>query len=168
MNKKVIGVFGVILVLILLIVISNISPREKLSNDPSVILSNAKYESENINDDEQKEFNEIGLEDFISILNNNKNQIVLIGREGCSYCKVAFPIIKNISYKYDLDINYLNVDKFNDEERETFLNSHEVFKEDFGTPLLLMIKNKEVVEKQDGLTDTIHYVKLLKDNGFIK
>jgi len=168
MDKKVIGVFGVILVLILLIVISSISPREKLTNDVSIILSNAKYESQNIEEDEQKDFKEINLEEFLNILNNDNKQVVLIGREGCSYCKIASPIIKNINYEYDLNINYLDVDKLNDEERETFLNSHQVFKEDFGTPLLLIIKNKNIVEKQDGLTDRLHYIKLLKDNGFIK
>ena len=168
MNKKIIIVVGIILVIILLIITSSIKPKEKLSNDPNIILSNAEYESENVKENELKELNEINLKDYFDMYNNKSREIVLIGKPTCGYCEIAIPIIENINYEYNLNINYLDIAKLTEDENNEFINSNELYQEDFGTPILVIIGNKKIYSNQSGLTDHAHYVKLLKDNKLIK
>ena len=171
MNKKVITVFGIIIVVVLLIIVASINPNEKEENgeeDLYQIVNNAKEESANVKEEEQKEFKEINVSEYIEMYNGNEKQLVVVGRPTCSYCTIAIPIIKNIAYKYDLNINYLNVDNFEGDDQQTFINSDKQFEEGFGTPMLLAVSNGKINDMVDGLTDNSHYVKFFKKHGFIK
>ena len=174
MNKKTIGIVGVVLLVILLIIGSTINPdKEKknkgLSNDPEIIMQNAQEESEEYrNSKEQKEFTSIDINAYIEYLNGEDKKIVLVARPTCHYCQLAEPIIKKAAYDYDIEINYLNTDNFSEEDGQTFMNSNENFSEGFGTPMLLVVSNNEIKDVVDGLTDYAHYVKFFKENKFVK
>jgi len=169
MNKKTFGIIGVILIVLLLIISCFISTDKKSSSDDiQTIISNAEKESENVKDNEKKEFIDISIDDYLNKYNSEENSLVLIGRPTCHYCQIAEPILHNISYKYNIDINYLNTDNFQDGDSEKLIKSDSFFTNGFGTPLLLVISNGSIKDKQDGLTDTNHYIEFLKENEFIK
>lgn len=169
MNKKTFGIIGIVLVVILLIVSCSIKSdkEEKSSDDIQTIINNAQKESENVKEEEQKEFTEINIDEYLNKYNGEEKSIVLIGRPTCHYCQIAEPILHNIAYKYDLNIFYLNTDNFQDGDSEKLVNSDSFFSEGFGTPLLLVLSNGSINSKVDGLTDTNHYVEFFKSNGFI-
>lgn len=173
MNKKTLGIIGVILVIILLIICSTITPKEKdtneLSDDMNVIITNAQQESEEFsNSSEQKDFTEINATTYLEYYNGEEEKIILIARPTCHYCQIAEPILHRIAYEYDLEINYLNTDEFKDEDASIVMNSDELFAEGFGTPLLLSLSNGKINDTVDGLTDYAHYVEFFKKNKYIK
>lgn len=169
MDKKKLGIIGIIVLVILIIISCTINPdKEKSSNDnPNTIVANATEESNNIKEEEKKDFIEINVGEYISKYNGEEKTLVLVGRPTCHYCQIAEPILKNINYKYDLNINYLNIDNFQDGDGEKFINTNEYFSEGFGTPLLLVISNGSINDIVDGLSDTEHYIDFLKQNEFI-
>ena len=69
--------------------------------------------------------------------------------------------------KYNIDINYLNTDNFQDEDSQKLINSDSYFSEGFGTPLLLVIGDGSIKDRLDGLSDTKHYIEFLKKNGYV-
>lgn len=170
MNKKVFGIIGVILIVLLLLISSSVTKDKETSSsdDIQTIISNAQEESENVKENEQKEFIDISIDDYLNKYNGEESSLVLIGRPTCHYCQIAEPILHNIAYKYNIDINYLNTDNFQDGDGQKLVESDSFFTNGFGTPLLLVVSNGSINDKQDGLTDTNHYIKFLKKNGYIK
>ena len=169
MKKKIGIIIGIIVLLALIGISFFINPKEEenLETDPEVILANAKKESEEIQKEEQKEFVEITVDDYLEYYQESDKTLVLIGRTGCQYCQIAEPIIRNLSYQYDLTIYYLNLDNFKEEDKSKLLNSNEVFQSNFGTPLFLLVGNNSIIDKVDGLTDKAHYKTFFKMNELI-
>lgn len=147
---------------------TNQTATKNLSEDPNVIINNAQKESKNVKDDERKKDKEIKTSDYLKYYAGNETKIVLLGSPDCPFCQVAEPILQNLAYEYDLEINYLSTDTFTAEDEKSLSESNELFSEGFGTPLLLIVKDNKIINKIDGLTDRGHYMKLFMDEGFIK
>lgn len=172
-EKSVIIILIIVLVIILGVGLFTGEKKESkkstsLSNDVEVILSNAQKESKNISDKEKKEFIMINAEKYLDYYKADNKTIILLAKPTCHYCQIAEPILANIAYEYDLDINYLNTDEFTQEDKETVINSDAYFSNGLGTPILLIVSNEEIVDVVDGLTDTAHYLDFFKKNGLIK
>lgn len=173
-NKK----FGIVIVVILVgllitsCFIGNDKPGKKTSNvmteDVNVILANAERESNAVTDEEKGEFNQINIDEYLDMYESSDKDIVLIARPTCGYCTVATPIIQKLIKEYDLDVNYLNTDNFDNDGNSKLVASDEFFSEGYGTPLLVVVSDNSIVDKVDGLTDTAHYLEFFKTNGFIK
>ena len=168
MNKKLLGLIGIVLLVILLIVSCSINTNDKASiNDTGAVLENATIEAAKVKENEKKEFTEVSVDEYLNIYNGELRTLVLIARPTCHYCQIAEPILHNIAYKYDININYLNTDNFQGEDSQKFIGSNELFSNGFGTPMLLIISNGKINDMIDGVTDTKHYVEFLKENKFI-
>ena len=174
-NKKIFTIIGIGLLIILLIVAcftgndnSKETDSDELSNDINTILENAKKESNAVTADEQGELKEINIDTYLDYYKDSENRVVLIARPTCGYCQIAEPIIKKIIKDYDAEIYYLNTDNLSGDDSAKFTQSDAEFKDGFGTPMLLVVGNSKISDKVDGLTDTAHYIKFLKDNKFIK
>lgn len=167
MNKKLFGIIGAIVLLVLLIVCCSINPGDKSSNDSESTLTNAINEASKIKEKEQKEFTEINIDEYLNIYNGEERKIVLIARPTCQYCQIADPILKNLAYKYNISINYLNIDNFQEDDAQKFIESNEFFGSNISTPMLLIVSNGKINDMIDGVTDTRHYTEFLKENNFI-
>lgn len=173
-NKEILIVIGVILVALILVFTlgSGDKSKPKTSTDDTQevnsILANAEKESSSVKENETKDFSSISVSDLVDLYGGEESKIVLIARPTCHYCQIAEPILHNIAYKYDLDINYLNTDEFTEEDEKIFEGIDELFSQGIGTPLLLIVGDGKIINTVDGLTDTSHYVSFFKDNGFIK
>lgn len=168
MNKKTLGIIGIIGIIVLIIISCSINPGDKTTNDSNNTLENATIEAANIKENEQKEFTEINVDEYLNKYNGNEKTLVLIARPTCHYCQIAEPIIHNLAYKYDLTINYLNTDTFYDDDKQKFMESDEFFENGFGTPMLLIVSEGKINDMVDGVTDTSNYIEFLKRNKFIK
>lgn len=172
-NNKKYAVIGLIALIIILLIISSFTgAKDKedktMSNDPEVIYENAQKESAAVKDNEKREFVQIDINQYFEKYNGSENTIVLIARPTCHYCQIAEPIIQNIMYKYDFDINYLNTDNFKEGDEESLTSSNEYFSSGLGTPTLLVVGNGTIVGNVGGLTDEAHYIEFFKQNGYIK
>ena len=130
------------------------------------IKEQAVKESESVKSSEKRDFISIDVNKFKELYEDDTNQIVLFSRPGCGYCQIADPILKNISYKYDFDINNVNTDEMNEEDFNTLKSLNSEF-EDFGTPLLLIVSNNNIVDEISGLTIRKKYIDFFKKYGFI-
>ena len=170
MNKKTIGIIGlVVLIAVVLIISISINPEKKIySDDPEIIIANATEEVSEIKSNEKKEFIEINVDEYIEMYNGEEKRIVLVGRPTCQYCQIAAPILQNIAYKYNIDIYYLNTDNFKDGDDQKFIESDEAWKDGFSTPTLMVVNNGKIHDLVNSLKDTMHYIEFMKNNGYIK
>ncbi len=172
-NNKILVILGIVLAVILIIICSmvgtdsNNTKTDKVMEDGQTIVTNAQKESEAVKDDEKKEFTQINVDKYLEYYAGEENKIILVARPTCHYCQIAEPILQNISFKYNIEINYLNTDEFSDDDQTKFINSDDTFKDGFGTPFLLIVSNNKIVSSVNGLTDEDHYISFFKTNGFI-
>lgn len=172
-NNKILVILGIVLAVILIIICSmvgtdsNNTKTDKVMEDGQTIVTNAQKESEAVKDEEKKEFTQINVDKYLEYYAGEENKIILVARPTCHYCQIAEPILQNISFKYNIEINYLNTDEFSDDDQTKFVNSDDTFKDGFGTPFLLIVSNNKIVSSVNGLTDEDHYISFFKTNGFI-
>lgn len=124
--------------------------------------------SSDIPEDEQGDLNEIDIDEYLDLKEGDEASIIYIARPTCHYCQEMEPIVKNIVYEYGVEVNYLNTDELDDDGQAKLVKSDDYFSEGYGTPLLLVVKDDEIVDIQEGLTDKDATVNFLKDNGFIE
>jgi len=175
-NQKYLAGISVLLLVVLIIIScfvgdknNNSTSKSNNSNEenPQVIIENAQKESSSVKEEERKELPEIKMDTYLDYYSGEEKKLVLLARHTCSYCQIAEPIIENLAYKYDLDISYLNTEKFKDDDESKLVKSDEFFSNGFGTPLLLIVGENKIIDKVDGATDTAHYTDFLKVNGYI-
>ena len=123
--------------------------------------------SSDIPEDEQGDLNEIDIDEYLDLLKGDEASIIYVARPTCHYCQEMEPIVRNIVYEYGVEVNYLNTDELDDDGQAKLVKSDDYFSEGYGTPLLLVVKDDEIVDIQEGLTDKDATVNFLKDNGFI-
>ncbi len=173
-KKKIFYIIGAVIFVALVVISIVISPKDNgsgsnyKSENPTAIMANAQSESAAVQDSEKGEFAQIDVDTYLAYLAGSEGKLVLVARPTCSYCQIAEPIIQKIIHDYNVEISYLNTDNFEGDDQVNFINSADAFKEGFGTPMLLLVKDGGIVDTIDGLTDTSHYVDFLKNYGFIK
>lgn len=170
-KNTILFVAAIVLVIVLIVASFFVGTKtggETSSSDPNAILENAQKESKAVKETEMKEHTKIDVAKYLEYYAGSEQKLILVGRKGCPYCQIADPILKNLAYQYNIEINYLDTDEFTDETQTQFIKSDEQFSEGFGTPLLMIVKDNQIVDLIDGLVDTEHYVEFLTAYGFIQ
>ena len=137
------------------------------SSSASDMTSRAQEESANVPDDEQKDFNDIDIDEYLDLYDGSEDSIVLFSRPTCGFCQIAEPILHHIAYQYKLTINHVNTDEMSSSDEKKLVESDDYFSDGFGTPLLVVVSNGEIVDMVSGLVDTENYVKFFTKHGFI-
>ena len=137
------------------------------SSSASDMTSRAQEESANVPDDEQKDFNDIDIDEYLDLYDGSEDSIVLFSRPTCGFCQIAEPILHHIAYQYKLTINHVNTDEMSSSDETKLVESDYYFSDGFGTPLLVVVSNGEIVDMVSGLVDTENYVKFFTKHGFI-
>ena len=137
------------------------------SSSASDMTSRAQEESANVPDDEQKDFNDIDIDEYLDLYDGSEDSIVLFSRPTCGYCQIAEPILHHIAYQYKLTINHVNTDEMSSSDETKLVESDDYFSDGFGTPLLVVVSNGEIVDMVSGFVDTDSYVSFFTDNVFI-
>ena len=174
-NNLIIFICAILLVLVLLVISFNVdnkgdksSGTSTLSNDPNVILENATKESESATIDKMRDFVEIDSNKYLELYSDNKHSVVLFIKTGCSFCETAIPILKTILFENkELVINSINISDLTVDDRKAIYDSNNYFST-IGTPLLLVVKDNEIVDKIEGLTDRAHYLEFFEKYQLIK
>lgn len=135
------------------------------SNDQELDLySRAVRDSNNVED--MKQLYSIDVSQYLNYFYGEENKLILVGNDGCGYCKIARPIIQGIMFEHDFDIYYLDTDDFTTETEDEFMSSNEDLSS-FSTPLLMVVSKGEIVDRIEGLYDKDGYVDFFTKNNFI-
>ncbi len=169
-SKKVaLIVVGLIIFFGLIFYLSTLSGKgqyqEPVSENENYDMTDVGAESSSISEDEMKDLKEISVDDYLSLKESDeKYSVIYIGRPTCSHCTVQLPIMKHMAYKYNIEINYLNTDNFDSEGKDAtkLQKSDDYFSEGWGTPLVLIVKDDEIVEYSEGETSIARLTELFK------
>ncbi len=132
------------------------------------ILAQATKESGEVSDDERTAPNDISVDDYLELYQSDELSLVLLSKESCSYCKLAIPIIENIIYENNVDINRVDVGDLSSDDTSKLIGSDEYFSQGYGTPLLMVVGNNSIKDKIEGLTTKDEYKEFFKKYGFME
>lgn len=112
-------------------------------------------------------FNELSLNDYLEIIKKDEKSIILVARPTCSFCEKFSPVLKQAMDDMNLNINYIDTDKFSSEDWTTFSESLSYLNsEEWGTPLVLIVQNGEVIAENNGYVDLSTIKSFFKNNGY--
>lgn len=143
--------------------------KDQTTNNNENSVGDAAGESANISEDEMGDLKNIGIEEYLDIKENNeKYSIIYIGRPTCSACKMQDPYLKNVASEYNLTVYYLNTDELSAQEHSQLMASDAYFNNGYGTPLLLIVQNDQIIDLAQGARQKDGLVTFFKTNGFIQ
>lgn len=112
-------------------------------------------------------FNEVTLSEYLELIAKDEKSIILIARPTCYYCELFAPILKQAKDDLGLTINYIDTDKLTQSDYTTFNASLSVLNTgEWGTPYVLIVKNKEVLAENSGYVELDAIKKFFTDNGY--
>lgn len=121
----------------------------------------------NKNSNKSKLF-ELNVNEVIEKLNNKETFILCVSQTTCSHCHSYKPKLENITKKYDIEIFYIDIDKYSKKERDLFKDNVSF---DGGTPVTIFFKEgeeKTTSNRINGNVNTEKIIDKLKKNNFIK
>ena len=100
-------------------------------------------------------------------------QIVYIGRSTCGFCVQFLPILQQAQKDYDYETLYLDITTVKTTEQLDRIleldNESGFLDKNFGsTPMVLLMKNSEIVDTSVGYKEYSEYSEWLEKNGFTK
>lgn len=108
-----------------------------------------------------------GYDEYEKLLKSDDNNIIVVGQSTCGYCVQAKIILNEIAEENNIKINYLNVSYLTEEEGEKFTNSLDYFAGEWGTPVMMITKDGEMVDIIEQLVSKEEYIEFLEDNGVL-
>ena len=157
---KILKVFGIILVVAIVIGVaigvSNIKKGDTNSDN--------NVETTEL---EKAGFNEVTLSEYLDLVKSSEKSIILVARPTCGYCQQFTPILKQAMEDMNLTINYIDTDKFSEDDWTPFTESLDYLKsEQWGTPLTLIVQNGEAIAENNGYVELDTIKESFTNNGF--
>ena len=157
---KILKVFGIILVVTIVIGVaigvSNIK-KDDTNSDNNVETTEL----------EKAGFNEVTLSEYLDLVKSSEKSIILVARPTCGYCQQFTPILKQAMEDMNLTINYIDTDKFSEDDWTPFTESLDYLKsEQWGTPLTLIVQNGEAIAENNGYVELDTIKEFFTNNGF--
>ena len=115
----------------------------------------AKFACDATPSEEYENLGKLTYEKYKCLYENEEPFAVIFSQTTCGYCMQFKPIINEYVGKNNIPLYFIEVNTLSDEERQGLLGSLSYFddNENWGTPLTLGIKNKEVVANISGFTE---------------
>lgn len=124
-------------------------------------------DGEEIKESEQADLTDMDIAGLKKAVSNKDKKFVFLGSEYCGWCNYQKPILKYLVYKYDVEINYLNVGEMNEDGQAYLASLHDDLAS-FGTPTFIVVENGKVTYVDSGARGTKPMISLLTEQGFIK
>lgn len=154
---KVLKIIGIILLIIIVIggaIGVSYMKDDSVSSEETVTLETAG-------------FNEVTLDEYLSLIKEDEQNIILVARPTCTYCELFTPTLKQAMDDMKLTINYIDTDKFTNEDWTTFNSSLDYLNtEEWGTPLVLIVKSGQTVAVNSGYVDLDTIKSFFEANGY--
>ena len=110
-------------------------------------------------------FYEITYSNYLEKIDSNEPFLVVIVKDGCGYCEMYEPILKEVADEYNLPINYINLTNLSEEEYNNLAQSNAYLKKNqWGTPTTLFMLGDSVIDSIGGYVDKDKFVDFVKEN----
>lgn len=114
-------------------------------------------------------FNEITYSEYLEKVDSNEPFLVVIVKDGCTYCEMYEPILDEVAGEYNLPISYINLTNITDDEYSDLATSNSYLKKnDWGTPTTLFMLGNAVVDSIGGYVDKDTFVSFAKENFVVE
>ena len=110
---------------------------------------------------------ELTYDEFVQKIDNEESFVLCISLTTCSHCATYKPKLESVAKDYGIDLYYIDIDKYSDEEQEEFVK---VINFNDTTPTTVFLKNgKETTASNriNGDVSTSRIIDKLKSNDFI-
>lgn len=117
-----------------------------------------------INNNSKGDLIALSYNDVKEKIDNKETFVLCISRTTCSHCADFKPKLKEVAKDNNIDIYYIDVDKYDEEEFSNLISF------DGSTPTTIFIKNGEeetTSNRINGDTSKSKIIDKLKSNGFI-
>lgn len=125
-------------------------------------------EGEELPEGEQKDLVSLSISELKKSIDNKEKKFVMLGTESCYWCIQQKPILQYLSYKYNIDIHYIEVGSLSEDDSNTLTSLHEDLAGGFGTPTFLIVEDGKVASTMSGALGTSDMTDVLKQNKFIE
>lgn len=125
-------------------------------------------DNEIIAEDAELALNYIDYETYEDLLASDDKEVIVVGQTTCGYCVQAKVILNDVATEHEVEINYIDYAKLDTDEQESFIESLEYFQEEeWGTPIMMIVQDGEIVDMIEQLETEDEYVEFLEENEVI-
>lgn len=113
----------------------------------------------------------IGFNEYKDLVSKDDTTVIVIGQTTCSHCIAVKPVLSRVAGNYNITINYLNLTEISsDEQNELIENLKNLGYEDaenLGTPLTIIVKNKQIEGTIEGENPPSYFTRQFKKYSVI-
>ena len=113
----------------------------------------------------------IGFNEYKDLVSKDDTTVIVIGQTTCSHCIAVKPVLSRVAGNYNITINYLNLTELSsDEQNELIENLKNLGYEDaenLGTPLTIIVKNKQIEGTIEGENPPSYFTRQFKKYSVI-
>ena len=117
---------------------------------------------------QNKTYTEINYDKLYKKMNSYEDYILLIGKDNCEACKSFEKVIEKIVEEQKIKILYLNINLLKEEEKLLITSKYYTDSGQIYTPVLLIIEQGIVKQRQIGNKSYDETIKFLLDNGIME
>lgn len=98
------------------------------------------------------------------LFSSNDTKIIFVGSLTCPHCTAIKPVINSVVKDLNVTVYYLELSTMTDEENNEYYSINEFLKNNNSIPLVMAVKNNEVIDSFVGEKDSKDVEKFLKKN----
>lgn len=109
------------------------------------------YNKEDTEKENIDNFNNIDIDKFVELKKEATKSIIVLGERKNTSCYQQLLHLYPLTKLYNIKINYLDLTEFDTEDYEKLKNSDEMFSSPWNIPLILIVQNDKIIDKNEGL-----------------
>lgn len=110
----------------------------------------------------------IGVSKYTKLVSGNKEVLVYFSTTECDTCKESEELFKRVLKGSNIRIYEVKVNDLSDAEKGELMGVLTITNNEIQAPLLILVKNKEVISTFNVPVDEDLFIKYLQDNNLIK
>lgn len=110
----------------------------------------------------------ISVNKYTSLVSGNKEVLVYFSTTKCDTCKESEELFKRVLKGSNIRIYELKVNELSDADKEKMMGVLTITNNEIQAPLLILVKNKEVISSFNVPVDEDMFINYLQTNNLIK
>ena len=106
----------------------------------------------------------INVSKMKELFSSNDAKIIFVGSLTCPHCTAIKPVINSVVKDLNVTVYYLELSTMTDEENNEYYSINEFLKNNNSIPLVMAVKNNEVIDSFVGEKDSKDVEEFLKKN----
>lgn len=106
----------------------------------------------------------INVSKMKELFSSNDTKIIFVGSLTCPHCTAIKPVINSVVKDLNVTVYYLELSTMTDEENNEYYSVNEFLKNNNSIPLVMAVKNNEVIDSFVGEKDSKDVEEFLKKN----